>query len=472
MFLLLLFSCLVCSSVKTQKSWVNKINSASSDYVNQLYCGTAARGVTYLSKDKKPVDSKGFEEGLAKIIAVYASNPNHRPILNDVEVKWLRSQAIDIWKHPGFKAAWKGLGNIYKLNKQLFSMKRSSNRGISFASLLADAKDKRTLVREQEISQTVTFLNHVKNGASDHACLSLIEKLYESLTSRQISSAESGIGVINLFKNLQSGHIISEAVDEALSDVHGDPEKRLEIKVKITTAATEAARYWSEDKGPLKIVIRDAIEKILPPTKTIDTLDYVMEISSPGERNIIAAIIKGIKEFPEDVPNREITFISIYLYSHIQKYKQTESTEEKTTVRVAAEILVKYMEIIGRDSIKLKEAKRDARLFLRKILNDLSINAHMRLTEEEEDELLLIIQDHEKAETFFKKGNDVFWILQVIGLDFYNSSTPHPRVKELIAIMKDYESSLACAGPGITLVLDRLEQILKASRGSYAKSSN
>jgi hypothetical protein len=130
MALLFLLCSSLFSSNKTDKfpSWVSRLDPSSSDYVNQLYCGTVSRSITYLTDDKKPADSEGFEKGLAKIIAVYESNLNHRPILNEIEVKWLSYRCRDI-------EVLKGIRNIVNLCKPLLAMTFTINRGISFASL-------------------------------------------------------------------------------------------------------------------------------------------------------------------------------------------------------------------------------------------------------------------------------------------------------------------------------------------------
>jgi hypothetical protein len=464
LLVLLLFAISVYSSIKTTESpsWISRLDPESDDYVNQLYCGTVARGITYLTDAKKPVDSEGFEEGLAKIIKVYESDSKRRPILNGVELKWLRSQFVAIWKERGIKATWKNRGNISKVYRVLLFMKKISNKEISFASLLADAKDKKVWVRAEEISHSLSFLDHAKQETSDPACSSLIDKLKESLTSRQMRSTESapGKGIKSWIKTLQNRHIIKkaidEAVDKAMESVHEDYTNRSEIRLQLKTAADKAVNSSSAASKTLESVIESAISEVIPPSVTVASLAKGMETRPQLQRNIIAAIIEGINGFPKDVPNREITFISIYLFSHIKTYKQTASPEEKTTLYIAAEMLSKYMKPTYRDSKNEQEAKMNARPLLGIIFTELDINIDkfMRFTNEE-----IVIIQMDLPTNLFREDNDVFWILQIIGMDFYKTETPHPRVKDLIAILKDYKSSLTYAGPGISLVRESLEKI-------------
>jgi hypothetical protein len=459
MFLLLLFSCLVYSSVKTQKSWVDEIVTVPSKYVNQLYCGTAARGITYLSdEDKKPVDSKGFAEGLAKIIAVYESNT---PILNKIEAKWLRSQVMAIWKERGIKEAWKNRGDIYKAYKVLLFMKKASNRVISFASLLTDAKDKRALVHANEIAQSLTFLDEAEKGTSDSACLSLIGKLRASLASRQTSSTAtaSGKGVKSIFKNLQKRYQVYKAIDaavnKAMESVHKDNKNRSKIKQELKTAAEKAVKSSSsKDSETVKAVIEAAFAKIIPHKVTIESLAESMKDRPENEQAIIADIINGIHLLPESMTNREISFISIYLYSHMKTYLKEKSDEDRLQLIVAAELISKYMKPAYQDSKNEPLEKQTARIYMRAIFRKLDIdeiNDFMGFTDFEVKESKALLYDGDN----FKNDNDMFWILEIIGVDLTRVTRDHKRTKELIAILDD--SNLSGLYPGIPLIVQRLK---------------
>jgi hypothetical protein len=241
MFLLfLLFRFGYSSSIKTSESsaWISGLDPASADYVNHLYCGTVARGITYLTNNKQPVDRKGFEEGLAEIIRVYQSNSIHRPILNQIEVKLLNSQVMAVWKERGFKEAWKNRGRIYKLYKALFSMKTTRNRGISFALLLTDAKDKRELVHAEEIFQSHSFLKHVKEGSNDIECQLLVYNLQKSLKSREPANPADS----DSEKNIQTATAEEPVVNNDIQPTSGNslmPYQTDSSKMTQTAAAAE-----------------------------------------------------------------------------------------------------------------------------------------------------------------------------------------------------------------------------------------
>jgi hypothetical protein len=418
MFLLLLFSCLVYSSTKTQKSWVDQLDTNSTDYVNQLYCGTAARGVTYLTDDKKAVDSEGFEEGLAKIIQVYKSDSNHTPILNAIEVKWLRSQFVAIWKDRGIKEAWKNREAFYKVYKVLFFMKKNSNREISFASLLTDAKDKRALVHA--ISQSLSFLDHVKQGSTDTLCLALVADLEHSLRSQEFTTTK-----------IDSKTDIQTVSTERADSFH--PKAHEEIKPHSS----------KDSKNAQKNVV----------AKAIGYFAEGMETRSQVEKDIIADIIQAFNIFPEDMEDREITLLSIYLYSHIRTYLNSKSIADHTRVKLAAELLSKFMRrIVQRGHPRNSQARAMMGAIFKKL--DIDIDDFMHFTDHEKKKINSL-----DGGATFNSIDDTYWVLEIIGTDLFNETLAHPKIINLLAILDEYKLQLEYLCPSIHLITEKLRLI-------------
>jgi hypothetical protein len=181
MFLFLILSFSVYSSSNTEQSyssWIARLNPESDIYVSELYCGTVARGVSYLTDAREPVDIEGFRQGLTKIIHLYQIRQT--PMLNKIEVKWLMGQLSYVWKADGL---WKGRKPFFKYYKALRLMQKTSDRSISYASLLADAKDHYRILNPKEKTQAIAFIQSESN-VSDPLCQQLHKDLLKSIDNR------------------------------------------------------------------------------------------------------------------------------------------------------------------------------------------------------------------------------------------------------------------------------------------------
>jgi hypothetical protein len=260
MLLLFLF-CVFSSSIEpdqtddnsdrfSQSSWVDDLDqTSSSDYLSHLYCGTLSRGSTYLKVNKKALHSQGFEQGLAKIIEFYNSNP--RPILNEIDLKWLIGQLADAWLVNGI---WKGKDTFSKLYKVLLFMKRTPSRGISFGSLLTDAKEKHNILNPEEKRQSIAFIDNKKAIFTDSGCKILLKDLQQSIESRSF-----------IIPDYASEKEIEAAINKGIKYFSEKMEHR-DITVTGYYAYAQISKFLNKPENftPVKVAIKMFWEKLKP----------------------------------------------------------------------------------------------------------------------------------------------------------------------------------------------------------------
>jgi hypothetical protein len=228
---ILLFSYCVYSSITTEYSWTSKLDPQSPDYLSQLYCGTAGRGLPRTSHENA-LDSEGFKKGLAAIIRLYKQT--HQPILNEIEIKWLTNTFSEISKQGGIKQAIKGIGNYLKTYKALIFMKRTkttiNSTGISLASLLTDAKEKHRILNFKEKEQFIEFVKS-KSDFNDYPCGFLLYSLLDSIENRSF-----------IIPDYASEKEIEAAITEGISSFSETMENR-EITVLGYYAYAQISRF-------------------------------------------------------------------------------------------------------------------------------------------------------------------------------------------------------------------------------------
>jgi hypothetical protein len=163
--------------------------------------------------------------------------------------------------------------------------------------------------------------------------------------------------------------------------------------------------------------------------------------------------------------NREITLISIYLYSHIKTYiiDPENSPRDLTRIIVAAEILSNYMRPAPFTESYYSEIHRQsipgARLVMGAIFQKIGIDIDrfMGFTEQEQ---YSIINRMDYKELFGGRSNKIFWILEIIVVDLFSLSYRKAEIKDLMGILEESKSGLLELCRGIGLIKESLKVVL------------
>jgi hypothetical protein len=198
---------------------------------------------------------------------------------------------------------------------------------------------------------------------------------------------------------------------------------------------------------------------------------YLIIPRSDTNKDIHPEIIEGINNiFPKDMENREITFISIYLYSHIKTYiiNTENSPEDRTRIIVAAEILSNYMRpstpfYYAPYSSKIhRQSIPGARLVMGAIFETIGIDIDHLMGFTDQEKYSIINMDYRQL---FGRTNKIFWIIEIIGVDLFSFSYRKAEIKDLMIILDDYKSELLGLCPGIDLIKESLQVILDKKEG-------
>jgi hypothetical protein len=309
----------------------------SNEYLDQLYCGTVARGVTYLNGKTQALDSNGSQQGLAEIVRVCNSNKNHRPLLNKYELQWIVDQRDAMWSSLKLQNDWRVRFDFYEMDKHLEYRNNDFNRRVSIVSLLVDAKRKRRMLDIEEKRQSIAFIQS-KLKFSDPACKGLLQDLLKSVESRsfiipdykyewEIKAARNqGIEYFSVKMENRKVTVLGYYAYAQISQflANGSPESFRRAKIALRMLAKElspsflAGRTEKEEAAGPRIVIGVILKKAFPIAEmtdgilkfTISELRKIQEVitsSSPalpfGSKKfkileIIAAYLLGI-DHPE-----------------------------------------------------------------------------------------------------------------------------------------------------------------------------
>jgi hypothetical protein len=171
----------------------------------------------------------------------------NRPILSEGEIKWLLDQLDRMGKE------------LPDLSKRLKSMKTSSDRGFSLASLLVDSKQKRRILNEEEKKQTLAFLMS-KEDFPDKECRDLLYDLRESVESRSV-----------IIPDFDTEKEIVTAIKEGIEYFSEKMEDRV-FTVLAYYAYAQVSRYLQknspENLKRAKVSVRMVAKKLSPGFRT------------------------------------------------------------------------------------------------------------------------------------------------------------------------------------------------------------
>jgi hypothetical protein len=284
--------------------WVDRIEGMS-----ELYCGTVARSIEYL---KNPIDVTfyidEFRQGLARIFDLYRFNPSQTPILSKMEAKWLLSELSEMWKSDGI---WqhRGRKGFVKNTKALLLMKKASDRGISYASLLADAKAKKRILNAEEKRQSIAFIQSNSN-VSDPLCQELHKDLLKSIENRSFIIPDENSGNFNFEQDIRAainkgieyfsekmvhrditvtGYYAYAQISRYLINPTADFEP-VAVSIKVFWSKLKA-NFETEDKATVAL-LKDAIIAIIGILPSVSTshIDHLMKYLGLSEifKNFIA----------------------------------------------------------------------------------------------------------------------------------------------------------------------------------------
>jgi hypothetical protein len=178
-----IFVSAIYSSISVEKPWLTILEPQSPEYLEQLYCGTVARGRINIGENRSqtPVDAVGFAQGVEEILK--RSKIESQPFLNEAERDWIRSETWSLFK------AW-FLGRTLKIKQSLFRMGISLGKlktndikpGISLASLLDKANKHEPILDPLIQSETMQYLKSLPR-TPDKLCEDLRESLVKFVES-------------------------------------------------------------------------------------------------------------------------------------------------------------------------------------------------------------------------------------------------------------------------------------------------
>jgi hypothetical protein len=189
-FASLLISSFFCTSstISLDVSWFTSLNKDSPDYGKHLYCGTVARGATYLNEKDTVADPLGVIEGVKEILDLKFTG---------IEIKWIQDQIRLIGKNTLFGRGPDIKPSLNKIYLNLWMHKTVDSSSPNLATMLNRIKSMRRIKDDQAVSY-FAYLNDFP-PSKDPICEEFRKKVFTA-----IQNLRYFVPNLTLRKNIES----------------------------------------------------------------------------------------------------------------------------------------------------------------------------------------------------------------------------------------------------------------------------
>jgi hypothetical protein len=184
--LVLMIATLFCtsSSIAVDPAWFSDLDMNSPNYHKHLYCGTVARGATYLYETDKRADTEGFIDGVEQLIKINKSRPrNTSAIFTSIEIEWVRNQ---LWPIASFRGKGPEIKqSLIKMYWHLWRLDTVDNTTTpNLATILTDVKELRIIQTDKQAELLSSYLLDFP-PSKDLKCETLRRDLLASVKNRR-----------------------------------------------------------------------------------------------------------------------------------------------------------------------------------------------------------------------------------------------------------------------------------------------
>jgi hypothetical protein len=179
------------SAISVDVSWFTSLNKDSPDYGKHLYCGTVARGATYLNEKDTVADPLGVTDGVEEILELKDLK------FTGVEIKWIQDQISLIGKNNLFGRGPDIKPSLIKIYLNLWMHKTVDSSSPNLATMLKHIESLKR-IKDDQATQYFAYLNDF-HPSKDPLCEEFRQKLFSAVQNHRYFIPE-----FTLVKNIEN----------------------------------------------------------------------------------------------------------------------------------------------------------------------------------------------------------------------------------------------------------------------------